>query len=122
MDEYEDAPLQRGSGDWAGVVMVIRPDVSRLSYGAQPMCHVVSARTVQFDGKRAIDEWMPYEMFACHFSSDDGDHIFCEAEYKADGMGGGFLEVYGRAQTNLKEWVVYSMGAEAITPAGQMYR
>jgi hypothetical protein len=120
--DLENEPLAKGMGDWAGVVMIQRPDLSKMSLGDRPLCRVMSARTVQFDGRRAIDEWLPYEMFAGYFSSTDGDHIFCESEYKSDGQGGGFLQVYGLAQTNLKEWVIYSMGADKISSAGQMYQ
>jgi len=110
--DKKEAPFTRGSGQWEGVVMIERPDVSRMSGGAQPMCRVMSARTVQLNGKRAIYCELPYEMFAAFFRSDDGDHIFCEAEFKD-----GHLEVYGRARTNLKDWVVYSQTEEQIAAA-----
>lgn len=87
--------------------MIERPDISKLSYGVEPMCRVMSARTVQLDGRRAINCELPYSMFAHYFNSDDGDHLFCEAEFKD-----GHLEVYGKARTNLKEWVIHSMTAE----------
>ena len=103
----KNTPFVKGTGQWAGVVMIERPDISKLSYGVEPMCRVMSARTLQLNGKRAIYEVMPYNLFSGYFSSDDGDHIFCEAEFKD-----GHLEVYGRAKTNLKEWVLYSMTAE----------
>ena len=100
-------PFQRGTGDWEGVVMVERPDVSKLPYGEEPMCRVMSARTMQLNGKRAIFCVLPYSMFKSYFKAGDGDHIFCESEFK-DGL----LEVYGRARTNLSEWVRFSMTAE----------
>jgi len=87
--------------------MIIRPDVSKLSAGVVPHCQIVSARTVQLMGRRAINCTLPYELFKPFFNADDGDHIFCEAEFKD-----GHLEVYGRARTNLKEWVLFSMTAE----------
>ena len=105
----EAPPFERHTGDWEGVVMIERPDLKKLPYGAVPMCRVMSARTVQLQGRRAICETLAYAPFAQYFNSSDGDHIFCEAEYKADGHGGGHLEVYGRARTNLKEWVIHSM-------------
>ena len=94
----------RGAGDWAGVVMIERPDLNKLPYGIEPHCRVMSAKTVQLGNRRAIYCELPYSMFRQYFTSDDGDHIFCEAEFKD-----GHLEVYGRARTNLKEWVIHSM-------------
>jgi hypothetical protein len=105
MEEHE--VFTRGSGSWEGVVMVERPDMTKLSYGAEPNCRVMSARTVQLNGHRAIYCELPYALFKHIFTSDDKDHVFCEAEFKD-----GHLEVYGRAKTNLKEWVLYSMTAE----------
>lgn len=100
-------PFTRGMGQWAGVVMVERADMSNQPYGYEPDCRVMSAKTVQMNGARAIYCELPYAMFKSYFKSDDGDHIFCEAEFKD-----GHLEVYGRARTNLKEWVLHSMNAE----------
>ena len=99
--------FERGTGDWEGVVMIERSDVSKLPYGVEPMCRVMSARTVQLAGRRAIYCELPYAMFHHFFTSEDGDHIFCEAEFKD-----GHLEVYGRARTNIKEWILYSMTQE----------
>jgi hypothetical protein len=100
----DSPPFERGTGAWEGVVMIIRPDLSKLPYGADPQCMVVSARTVQLGGRRAISQDLPYGLFAHHFTSEDGDHIFAEAEFKD-----GHLEVYGRARSNIKEWILYSM-------------
>lgn len=97
----------KGTGDWEGVLMIERPDLTKLPYGVEPQCRVMSARTIQLNGNRAIYCELPYSMFKSYFASDDGDHIFCEAEFK-----NGHLEVYGYAKTNLKEWVLYSMTAE----------
>lgn len=101
--------FDRGTGDWEGVVMVERPDTSKMSYGVEPVCRVMSARTIQLNGRRAIYELLSYKHFKDYFYADDGDHIFCEAEFKD-----GHLEVYGRARTNLKEWVLYSMTAAQL--------
>ena len=105
----EQAPLVRGDCQWEGVVMIERPDISKMPYGSKPMCRVMSAKTVQLNGRRAICEVLPYELFAHIFTSEDGDHVFCEAGYKE-----GHLEVFGRARTNLKEWVLYSMTQEHL--------
>ena len=68
--------IQRApNAKWAGVVMIIRPDLSKLSEGAAPMVRVLSARLLEQDGKRAIAETMPYEPFAHYFQSDDGDAV-----------------------------------------------
>ena len=96
---------QRGAGQWSGVVMIERPDLSKLPYGCQPMCRVMSARTVQLLGRRAIYELLPYALYAHLFTSQDGDHIFHEAEFND-----GHLEVYGRS--NRQEWVMFSMTKE----------
>jgi hypothetical protein len=106
--------FERGTGDWEGVVMVERPDVFKLpqhigpmSAYTAPMCKVMSARTVQLNGKRAICAYLPYALFKDYFQSEDGDHIFCEAELKD-----GHLEVYGKARTNIREWIIHSMTEE----------
>ena len=106
---HEKPPFLEGEGEWGGVVMVERPDLSRLPYGVEPMCRVMSARTVQLAGKRAIYCELPYEMFAHQFRSDDGDCIFLEAEYKD-----GHLECYRRSNATLKDWVLYSQTQELV--------
>ena len=111
----DKAPFDRGTGDWEGVVMIERPDISKLSYGQEPMCRVMSARTINLNGMRAIYEVLPYNVFAQFFQSTDGDNIFCEAEFKD-----GHLEVYGRARTNLKEWVLYSQTEAQIRASQQL--
>ena len=104
-----DYAFPKGQGEWAGVVMVERPDLTKFPYGVEPNCRVMSARTMQLLGRRAIYCELPYSMFKDYYSAGDGDHIFCEAEFKD-----GHLEVYGRARTNLKEWVVHSMTAAQL--------
>ncbi len=113
----DSATFERGTGDWEGVIMVERPDISKLSHGDVPMCRVMSARTVQLGGRRAIYTQMPYWHFKDHFRCEDGDVIFLEAEWKADASGGGHLTWYGKARTNLKEWVLYSQTAEQVARA-----
>ena len=96
--------LIQGPAEWEGVVMVERPDPTSPS---PEMCRVMSARTIQLGGRRAIYCHLPLSMF--QFNSDDGDVIFCEAEYRD-----GHLQIYGRARTNLKEWVLYSQTQKLI--------
>jgi len=117
------APFTRGNGDWAGVVMVIRPDVTKMSFGAEPMCRVVSARTVQLNGRRAIDCMLPLKMLAHHFTSEDADHIFCEAEFKDNVCpdGGGYLEIYGRSKSTLQDWVLYSQSQKQMAAAEKSF-
>lgn len=101
----EQPPFVRGTGQWEGVVMIERPDLSKLPYGIEPHCRVMSAKTVQLMGRRAIYEELPYALYSHLFTSQDGDHVFHQAEFKD-----GHLEVYGRS--NRQEWVMFSMTAE----------
>ena len=107
-----DAAFTPGTGQWAGVVMIVRPDLSKLPYGIEPSCMVLSARTVQLNAKRAIACELPYAMVGHLFGSEDGDHIFHQAEFKD-----GHLELYGRS--NRKEWVMFSMTEEQA--GGKLY-
>lgn len=108
--------FERGSGQWAGVVMITRPDnLSRgLSsmMGQTPECTVASAKLVQLNGRRAVYERMPYQMFRHLFRADDGDSIFHEAEYKD-----GHLEIYERSRASMKDWVLYSATPELLLRA-----
>jgi hypothetical protein len=110
------APFAPHEGDWEGVVMVIRPDISKLSRGDldNVPCKVLSARTVQFNGMRAINTVMPYYMVRHFFQAGDNDHVFVEAEFK-DGVnpdGSGHIEFYKRSRATLGDWVRYSMTAD----------
>jgi len=105
----EDATFVKGTGQWSGVVMIERPNLTNLSYGTDPQCRVMSARTIQLDGKRAIYCELPYSMLKQYFQSEDGDHCFVEAEFKD-----GHLEFYKKSKAKLKDWVLYSMTAEQI--------
>jgi hypothetical protein len=101
--------------------MIEREDPLSVPVWRELMCRVMSARTIQLNGKRAIYVVKPYRVFAEYFRSDDGDHIFCEAEYKVLPNGEGALNVYGRARTNLKEWVLYSQTAEQVAAASRVF-
>lgn len=83
------------SATWKGVVMIIRPDTSRLSHGAEPVCRVVSKRDLELNGMRAIAETMPYALLSRYFRDDDGDAVEVYAELT--GGDGGHLEFYERA-------------------------
>lgn len=80
---------------WKGIVMIIRPDVTRLSHRDTPTCRVVSKRDLELNGLRAISETMPYEPLAHYFNHDDGDAVEVYAELT--GGDGGHLEFYERA-------------------------
>lgn len=96
--------------------MVSRPDNLKLATCAAlretPMCIVVSARLVQLNGRRAIFEKIPYDVLKHLFQSDDGDSIFCEAEFKD-----GHLEFYGRSGASIEDWVLYSYTPELLLRA-----
>jgi hypothetical protein len=93
---------------WTGVVMVERPDTSRqahVPFGAAPLCLVRSARSVAFNGRRAIAAQLPLSMLRQYFTSTDEDHVFVWAE-----LFGEHLELLERASQ--KEWVeTASVGA-----------
>lgn len=73
--------LQRNPGaKWCGVVMIIRPDLSRLSADSVPMCRVVSKIDPALGERRAVAESMAYAPLAGLFSVDDGDAIEFYAE------------------------------------------
>jgi len=108
----EVTPFARGTGNWEGVVMVIRPDPSKMRQGDDPLCRVISARTIQFAGRRAISERLPYSFLRHFFRSEDTDHCFVEAEFFCDDKDGGHLEFYCRSPLSFGAWVEYSMTQE----------
>jgi hypothetical protein len=109
--------FNRGSGDWEGVLMIERLDPTKISEGDDPMCRVMSARTIQLGGRRAINTRLPYSMVSHLFRAGDLDTCFVEAEFKADGQGGGHLQFYERSRASLKDWVLYSMNPDQIAAA-----
>lgn len=74
--------IQRNlNAKWCGIVMIIRPDVSKLPQGhGTPLARVVSKRDLELDGKRAIAEWLPLPMFDRYFQAGDGDAVEVYAE------------------------------------------
>lgn len=103
----DDARYFHDTGQWQGVVMIERPDLSNLLLDANPMCNVISARTVQFNGERAIHTQLPYKMLKQYFNASHSDHCFVKAEYKD-----GHLELYEGQNLVLGDWVLYSMTPE----------
>lgn len=80
--------------------MIERPDMTRLPHVAfsnGPMCLVRSARSLAWDGKRAISTTLPWDMLRHFFTTRDEDHVFAWAE-----LHGEHLELIERA--SLKEW------------------
>lgn len=97
--------------NWTGVVMIERPDPTRTAHmvlSDGPMCAVRSARSIAYNGKRAIVCALPLSMLQHYFTTSDGDHVFAWAELHGD-----HLELKERAC--LKDWVeTASIGAPAL--------
>jgi hypothetical protein len=108
MNEHEATPQL--VADWTGVVMIERPDPTKTGHmvlSDGPMCPVRSARSVAFNGRRAIVCQLPLRMLQHYFKSQDEDHVFAWAE-----LHGEHLELKERASR--KEWVeTASIGAPA---------
>ena len=95
------------SNQWEGVVLIERPDMLNMPLDSDPMCKVVSARTVQFEGKRAINCELPYSMLKDYFESHHGSQCYVEAEFKD-----GHLELKKGTNLVLGDFVLYSMTPE----------
>ena len=95
------------SNQWEGVVLIERPDLINMPLDSDPMCKVVSARTVQFEGKRAINCELPYSMLKDYFESHHGNQCYVEAEFKD-----GHLELKKGTNLVLGDFVLYSMTPE----------
>lgn len=99
---------------WTGVVMVERPDPTRtphVPFSDGPMCPVRSARSLAWNGRRAIVTALPWAMLKQFFTAQDGDHAFVWAE-----LHGEHLELIERA--SLKEWAETAhVGAPADLPS-----
>lgn len=80
---------------WTGVVMIERPDVSRMAhvpFSDGPMCRVRSARNAELGGRRAIVHQMPMRSVQHYFKSTDEDYVFVWAY-----LAGDHLELLERA-------------------------
>jgi len=88
----EPAPFVRGKGQWQGVVAIERASRMLILPSDHAQCNVYSARTLAFDGRRAIFIKLPYRMLKQHFYSDDNLIVYHFAEFKD-----GHLEIYERA-------------------------
>ena len=79
----------------SGVLMVIRPDMSKVTEGQHPRCYVCSQRDLELNGSRFIGEYMDYAMLAHYFRPEDGDAVEVYAELT--GGHNGHLQFYERA-------------------------
>lgn len=111
VQDLEKAALQRGTGDWNGVVMIIRPEWAT----DQDMCKVLSACTLEFNGHRAIGCQVPFGLVRGYFDVFDGQEVCVFAEFK-NAPGGGHLEFYEKA--SLIEFFITAGGAEKMYVCG----
>lgn len=95
--KYPLHPQGHKGHKWGGVVMVVRPDPSKPNNGRVA---VMSARTVELGGRRAIRCELPYAMVKGYFGADDGDHVFVDADYLE-----GHLQLHHKIPQGLKDWV-----------------
>lgn len=88
---------------WSGVVSIERPDLSRTPHvpGDDPACRVLSARTMEFNGRRAIVTHLPYSAVKHYFQAEDADQVFVAAS-----LHGEHLQLHERC--DLKEWAYFS--------------
>lgn len=101
---YDRAPFERGSGQWAGVVMIERPN-------ERGMCRVISARTTDYNGLRAICTETPWALAKQFFALEDEGETYRYAEFKD-----GHLEYYERASQI--EFFITAAGAQLMYPCG----
>jgi hypothetical protein len=95
----ESQLLNRGTATtWSGVVQVERPDGFPTP---DAMCKVYSARTLEFNGARAISVMMPYKAVRHYFQSDDEDVIQVAADLRGE-----HLQLHDRC--DFKEWAHFS--------------
>jgi hypothetical protein len=106
MQQLNLQPVVRGEAQWKGVVMIERPNFGSRSHMPfeQVICRVMSARLIEFGGKRAINETLPYSLLSKYFEAEDGDNVLVYAEFNK-----GHLQFYERA--SFKEWVEHRYGS-----------
>lgn len=88
---------------WAGVVSIERPDVTRSAHVpfGDPACRVMSARTAELNGRRAIVTHLPYSQVKHYFKSDDDSQVFVSADLRDE-----HLQLHERC--DIKEWAYFS--------------
>ena len=105
-----DQPLaQRGKAalnGWSGVVSIERPDalLTKLS-PEQAACRVLSARTLEYNGRRAVLCSVPYSMVRQFFMAEDEDLIYHEATVTG-GTDNAKIQFHGRS--NFRGWAYHS--------------
>lgn len=103
--------VQAAIPTWTGVVMIERPDPTRTAhepFGQPPLCPVRSARSVAYNGRRAIVAQLPLPMLQHYFTSADADHAFVWAELRGE-----HLNLLDRA--DIKAWAATAhLGAPTL--------
>lgn len=115
MHDNGDEPFERGSGAWEGVVIIVRPE----NPGDSSLCRVASARTVEFNGKRAIAPFdIAYAAVRHYFAPEDGAEVYVYAEFhdRANGEAG-HLEFFDKASQT--EFFITAGGVKHMYPARQ---
>lgn len=108
---FEKAPFKKGTGDWNGVVMIIRPEWPIDT----DMCKVLSACTIEYGGRRAIGCMVPYGLVRQYFDAFDGQEVHVFAEFK-NAPNGGHLEFYEKASQ--LEFFLTAGGADRMYLSG----
>lgn len=87
---------------WSGVVSIERPDV--LNNGVlsdNPLCRVLSARNLSFNGRRAVMTTVPYSLVKRFFQAEDEGQIYVSATLREQ-----HLEFHDRC--DFMEWAYNS--------------
>lgn len=87
---------------WSGVVSIERPDTLNNGLAsADPLCRVLSARNLSFNGRRAIMTLVPYSLVRHFFQVEDEGQIYVSASLRDE-----HLEFHDRC--DFMEWAYYS--------------
>lgn len=87
---------------WSGVVSVERPDILNNPLPvSDPLCRVLSARSVDFNGRRAVMTLVPYSLVKHFFQAEDEGQIFVAASLQDE-----HLDFHERC--DFMEWAYHS--------------
>lgn len=87
---------------WSGVVSIERPDMLNNPLPvADPLCRVLSARNLAFNGRRAIMTLVPYSLVRHYFQAEDEGQIYVAASLREE-----HLEFHERC--DFMEWAYHS--------------
>jgi len=113
MEDNGNEAFERGTGAWEGVVIIVRPPAA----DSNSLCRVASARTVEFNGRRAIAPFeVPYTMVRHLFQSADDAETYAWAEfYPRPNNQPGHIEFFERASQT--EFFITAGGAKRMYPA-----